>query len=69
VSPVEPAGTLIDTFLPQITDGASGENVVVSVEAPYWEFGFGTLRLRDSICVAKTGYERVNGSRHEMFVC
>lgn len=66
---VNPAGIAIDPFLPHIKEVTLEENMLFNVEDPYYEFGFGTLQLEDTIRVTKTGYERLQTLGHDMFVC
>lgn len=66
---IKPAGTPTDSFLPHITDVTLEENMVVNVEAPYYEFGFGTLQLEDTVRVSATGSECLTTLSREFWVC
>ena len=66
---IRPADAPIDPFLPHITDVTLEENMVFNLEAPYYEFGFGTLQLEDTIRVTRTGCERLNTLSHDLFIC
>lgn len=66
---IKPAGTPTDRFLRHITDVTLEENMVINVEAPYYEFGFGTLQLEDTVRVTATGSECLTTLSRELWVC
>ena len=44
------------------------ENMVLSVECPYFELGFGGLEVEDMICVIKTGFRYLSHMPREFYV-
>lgn len=52
-----PPGTISDIFLGGEVDRQLEENMVLNIEVPYYELGFGGLQLEDTIVLNKSGYE------------
>ena len=44
------------------------EGMVVNVETPYYELGFGGLQVEDTAVITKTGYRLLTKSKRDLFV-
>jgi Xaa-Pro aminopeptidase len=54
-------------------EGSAGstleENMVICLEVPYYELGFGGLQIEDTLRVTRDGYERLTTISQELYVC
>ena len=47
-------------------DFALEENMVINIDMPYFELGWGTLHLEDTIRVTKTGFEALTSNESRL---
>ena len=55
-------------FLSPISDHILEEGMVVNIETPYYEMGFGGLAVEDTLVVTKDGYRLLTKAKCDVFV-
>ena len=57
--------------LPNITalsDDVLEEGMVLNVETPYYELGFGGVQVEDTLLVTKSGFQKLTRNDRDLFI-
>ncbi|MBA7572473.1 hypothetical protein ES708_14253 [subsurface metagenome] len=57
--------------MPNITplsDDILEEGMVLNIETPYYELGFGGVQVEDTLLVTKSGYQQLTRNGRDLFI-